>query len=124
MDILDDHHISLSYLEQIFSRLKGHGLVQGIRGPRGGYRLASPPEAITVGQIVRAVEDESYRGRKSRITGEKSEAHKLWDALSTDILDFLDGITVADFMCKADECTLSRQTLRRYDDFFSRRRAA
>ncbi len=124
VDILDDHHISLSYLEQIFSRLKEHGLVEGIRGPRGGYRLGRAAEAITVGQIVRAVEDTSYRGRKSRITGRKSEAHVLWDTLSSDILKFLDGISVADFLNKAGQRDLPQRTIRRYDDYFSRQRAA
>ncbi len=124
VDILDDHHISLSYLEQIFSRLKEHGLVEGIRGPRGGYRLGRAAEAITVGQIVRAVEDASYRGRKSRTTGQKSDAHVLWDSLSGDIMKFLDSISVADFLEKADRRDLSQWTIRRYDDYFSRRRAA
>ncbi len=124
VDILDDHHISLSYLEQIFSRLKEHGLVEGIRGPRGGYRLARAAKSITVGQIVRAVEDASYRGRKSRITGRKSDAHYLWDALSADIMAFLDGISVGDFMDMAEERPPSLQIMKRYDDFFSRRRAA
>ena len=124
VDILDDHHISLSYLEQIFSRLKEHGLVEGIRGPRGGYRLARDADQITVGHIVRAVEDASYRGRKSRVTGQKSDAHVLWDTLSADIMAYLDGISIADFMAKADQRALSSQMMRRYDDFFSRRRAA
>ncbi len=124
VDILDDHHISLSYLEQIFSRLKEHGLVEGIRGPRGGYRLARSPESITVAQIVRAVEDISYRGRKSRVTGRKSEAHILWDSLSADIMAYLGEISVKDFMLRASDRTLPVQTLRRYEDFFSGRRAA
>ena len=124
VDILDDHHISLSYLEQIFSRLKEHGLVEGIRGPRGGYRLARSPESITVAQIVRAVEDASYRGRKSRVTGKKSDAHVLWDILSTDIMAYLGEISVKDFMLRASDRTLPVQTLRRYEDFFSGRRAA
>ncbi len=124
VDILDDHDISLSYLEQIFSKLKEHGLVEGIRGPRGGYRLSRPANEITVGHIVRAVEERSYRGRKSRITGQKSEAHELWDALSRDILAFLDGISVGDFITSVDERGLSQQTMRRYDEYFSRHRAA
>ena len=124
VDILDDHHISLSYLEQIFSRLKEHGLVQGIRGPRGGYRLARSPESITVAEIVRAVEDVSYRGRKSRVTGKKSDAHLLWDILSTDIMAYLGEISVKDFMLRASDRSLPVQTLRRYEDFFSGRRAA
>ena len=83
VDILDDQDISLSYLEQIFGRLKDHGLVEGVRGPRGGYRLSREAGDISVAQIVAAVEDRSFRGRKSRITGQPSEAHRIWDSLSS-----------------------------------------
>jgi len=125
VDILDDHDISLSYLEQIFSRLKDHGLVEGIRGPRGGYRLSRDAGEITMAQIVDAVEDTSYRGRKSRLTGEKSEAHELWDSLSTQIMGFLDGIPLASLLQKADVAEFSRRGGRRYyEDYLHRRRAA
>jgi len=101
VDILDDQDISLSYLEQLFGRLKEKNLVVGIRGPKGGYRLGLAADAITVGQIVDAVEDYSYRGRKSRITGEQSDAHLVWNMLSGDIQQFLQGLSLTSLMDSA-----------------------
>jgi Rrf2 family iron-sulfur cluster assembly transcriptional regulator len=123
VDILDDQDISLSYLEQIFSRLKDHGLVEGVRGPRGGYRLSRPAGDISVAQVVAAVEDRSFRGRKSRITGQPSEAHLLWDSLSSEIMGFLDGITVGDLLEQARSAGLVPAGTRRYYEP-QRRRAA
>ncbi len=125
VDILDDHDISLSYLEQIFSRLKDAGLVEGIRGPRGGYRLSRPPEEISVAGIVQAVEDVSYRGRKSRLTGQQSEAHELWNDLSATILDYLASITLAEYLETAESAECNGAKMRRpYQDYLSRKRAA
>ena len=125
VDILDDHDISLSYLEQIFSRLKDAGLVEGIRGPRGGYRLSRPPEEISVAGIVQAVEDVSYRGRKSRLTGQQSEAHELWNDLSATILEYLASITLAEYLEKAESAEFNGAKMRRpYQDYLSRKRAA
>ncbi|MCU0564720.1 MAG: Rrf2 family transcriptional regulator [Gammaproteobacteria bacterium] len=123
VDILDDQDISLSYLEQIFSRLKDHGLVEGVRGPRGGYRLSRSAGDISVAQIVAAVEDRSFRGRKSRITGQPSEAHRIWDGLSSEIMGFLDGITVGDLLQQARQSGLEPAGARRYYEP-PRRRAA
>ncbi len=102
VDVLDDEDISLSYLEQIFSRLKGGDLVVGVRGPRGGYHLAHPAEEITVGQIIDAVEERNVRARKSRTTGGKSAAHEAWELLSAQISDVLHGITLSQLLDKVD----------------------
>lgn len=123
VDILDDQDISLSYLEQIFSRLKDYGLVEGVRGPRGGYRLSRPAGDISVAQIVAAVEDRSFRGRKSRVTGQPSEAHRIWDGLSSEIMGFLDGITVGDLLDQARSSGIVPAGARRYYEA-PRRRAA
>jgi Rrf2 family iron-sulfur cluster assembly transcriptional regulator len=123
VDVLDDQDISLSYLEQIFSRLKDYGLVTGVRGPRGGYRLSRSADEISVAQIVAAVEDRSFRGRKSRETGQPSEAHRLWDGLSSEIMGFLDGITLADLLEKTRLSGYVPAGARRYYDL-PRRRAA
>ena len=123
VDILDDQDISLSYLEQIFSRLKDYGLVEGVRGPRGGYRLCREASDISVAQIVAAVEDRSFRGRKSRGTGQPSEAHKLWDGLSSEIMGFLDGITLGDLVERARAAGYAGSGARRYYEE-PRRRAA
>jgi Rrf2 family iron-sulfur cluster assembly transcriptional regulator len=124
VDVLDDQDISLSYLEQIFGRLKEHALVVGVRGPRGGYRLARDAAEISVAQVVNAVEDRSLRGRKSRATGQPSEAHRLWDGLSASVLGFLDRITLADLLEKARAAGHSGVPVRRQYDDYTRRRAA
>jgi Rrf2 family iron-sulfur cluster assembly transcriptional regulator len=126
VDVLDDHDISLSYLEQIFSRLKEHQLVVGIRGPRGGYRLARDAESISVADIVAAVEDPSHRGRKSRVTGKESLAHGLWNDLSERIRGFLDGIPLSELLGKANIAEFARQHPRHFRDteYATRRRAA
>jgi len=123
VDVLDDQDISLSYLEQIFSRLKDHGLVAGVRGPRGGYRPSRDLADISVAQIVAAVEDPSLRGRKSRITGQPSEAHRLWDGLSAEIMGFLDGITLADLVETARARGYAGAGARRYYEAPQRRAA-
>ena len=56
-DISQCQGISLSYLEQLFSKLRKHGLVDGVRGPGGGYKLARSPENITVAEIIAAVDE-------------------------------------------------------------------
>ncbi|MCP4043044.1 MAG: Rrf2 family transcriptional regulator [Gammaproteobacteria bacterium] len=127
IDILEDHDISLSYLEQIFSNLKAANLVVGIRGPRGGYRLSAPPEEITVKQIVEAVEETSKRARKSLITGEKSAAHEAWNILSTQITDFLQGITLAQLLANVANASPAKQrsaTSNRRTQHSRRRRTA
>ena len=123
VDILDDQDISLSYLEQIFGRLKDHGLVEGVRGPRGGYRLSREAGDISVAQIVAAVEDRSFRGRKSRITGQPSEAHQIWDGLSSEIMGFLDGITLGALLEQVRGSGYVPAGARRYYEM-PRRRAA
>ncbi|MCK4708936.1 MAG: Rrf2 family transcriptional regulator, partial [Gammaproteobacteria bacterium] len=56
-DISQCQGISLSYLEQLFSKLRKHGLVDGVRGPGGGYKLARPADSITVAEIIMAVDE-------------------------------------------------------------------
>jgi Rrf2 family iron-sulfur cluster assembly transcriptional regulator len=92
--------ISLSYLEQIFARLRRSGLISGTRGPRGGYRLARPADQITVADIINAVSenlDTRYEGQEDCRHGERCLTHELWSDLSNQIHRFLDGITLAQF---------------------------
>ncbi len=93
--------ISLSYLEQLFARLRRQGLVTGVRGPGGGYRLARPANEISVAQIIEAV-DESMdmtrcEGEANCHGGQRCLSHDLWLELSQKLHDFLDGITLEDF---------------------------
>ncbi|HKK06480.1 MAG TPA: Fe-S cluster assembly transcription factor [Gammaproteobacteria bacterium] len=101
-DISSNQGISNSYLEQLFSRLRKNGLVTGVRGPRGGYRLARGAHEITVADIISAV-DESVdatrcRGKENCQDGERCLTHELWMELSASLFDFLDSITLAQYV--------------------------
>jgi len=93
--------ISLSYLEQIFARLRRDGLISGTRGPRGGYRLARPAGEITVADIINAVSERldttRCEGKENCQDGQRCLTHELWSDLSAQIHNFLDGITLAQF---------------------------
>ena len=96
--------ISLSYLEQLFSKLKKSGLVSSARGPGGGYRLSRAASEISISQIIRAV-DESVDARKcggkaNCQGGEECLSHELWSDLSENIDSFLKSITLQDVVIK------------------------
>jgi len=94
--------ISLSYLEQLFAKLRRHGLVEGVRGPGGGYRLARTADDITVADIISAVDEKvdatRCAGRKNCQNGRRCLTHDLWSDLSQQIFSFLKGITLAQFV--------------------------
>ncbi|MEA1990026.1 MAG: Rrf2 family transcriptional regulator [Pseudomonadota bacterium] len=90
--------ISLSYLEQLFAKLKKADLVSSARGPGGGYRLSRIPAEISISEIIRAV-DESVDARKcggksNCNGGEQCLSHELWTELSSTIDTFLKSITL------------------------------
>ncbi len=91
-------NMSLSYLEQLFSRLRRHGLVESTRGPGGGYTLGRRAEEITVADIIVAVDSEDtdhQRGEAgaSRQVGE-SLTGELWTSLNAKMIEYMDGITL------------------------------
>ncbi len=98
-DISKCQGISLSYLEQLFAKLRKHDLVTGVRGPGGGYRLAQPPEKITVADIVTAVDENvdatRCKGKGNCQNGARCLTHELWCDLSNQIYNFLNSITLA-----------------------------
>jgi Rrf2 family iron-sulfur cluster assembly transcriptional regulator len=98
--------ISLSYLEQLFSKLRQSGLLISVRGPGGGYRLAMPCEEIYVAQIINAVNESidttSCRGKGDCQGGDICLTHSLWQDLSVQIHEFLNGISLADLVAKRD----------------------
>jgi len=100
-EIAGRQQISLSYLEQLFARLRRKGLVISARGPGGGYRLARPAASITVSEIVDAV-DEPIRatrceeGSPGCLGGERCLTHDLWSELGEQIRLFLAHVTLAD----------------------------
>lgn len=103
-DIARRQGISLSYLEQLFAKLRRNGLVDSVRGPGGGYNLAADPSKISVAEIVIAI-NENIDAR--RCGGEKNcqgqdvcLTHQLWEDLSRRIHDFLSSITLADMVSR------------------------
>ncbi len=101
-DISERQGISLSYLEQLFSKLRKAGLVASVRGPGGGYHLGAAASAIAVGTVIAAV-DESVDATKCQGKGDcqggtRCLTHALWHDLSSRISEFLNGITLGDLM--------------------------
>jgi len=99
--------ISLSYLEQLFSRLRRNGLVKSVRGPGGGYRVAKSTRDISVSEIIAAVDeliDATQCGGKENCHDEgRCMTHDLWASLNTKILEFLSGVTLADLVASQRE---------------------
>ena len=91
--------ISLSYLEQLFAKLRKNELVASVRGPGGGYRLSRAREQINVADIISAVNEStdstSCQGKGDCQKGEPCLTHQLWDDLSEQIHTFLSGISLA-----------------------------
>ncbi|MGV3580988.1 MAG: Fe-S cluster assembly transcription factor [Methylophilus sp.] len=100
--ISDRQGISLSYLEQLFSRLRKNGLVTSVRGPGGGYRIAKPHSDISVSNIITAVDeliDATQCGGNENCHDEgRCMTHDLWTALNGKILEYLSGISLADMV--------------------------
>ncbi len=103
--IAEAQKISATYLERILGRLRHAGLVESRRGAHGGYLLARPPEEITVGQVVRALEgpiapvgcaSEEAAAPCERV--ETCRARRVWLRLRNGIAATLDGMTVADLL--------------------------
>jgi Rrf2 family iron-sulfur cluster assembly transcriptional regulator len=103
-DISERQEISLSYLEQLFARLRKGQLVSSVRGPGGGYKLGRAANDIAIGEIIRAV-DESVdatrcQGQADCQGGQRCLTHTLWQDLSDRISQFLNGITIGELMTK------------------------
>ena len=101
-DISQCQGISLSYLEQLFSKLRKAGLVEGVRGPGGGYRLSRPAADINIADIISAVDervDATNCNKEANCQGgERCLTHELWMELSDRLHTFLEGITLAQFV--------------------------
>jgi Rrf2 family iron-sulfur cluster assembly transcriptional regulator len=101
-DIAARQEISLSYLEQLFARLRRKGLVQSARGPGGGYRLSRAADATTIAEIVLAVDEPLHatrcaaKGKGCMIRGERCMTHDLWENLGARIEDYLASVSLAD----------------------------
>ena len=105
-DISHRQGISLSYLEQLFSKLRKQGLVSSVRGPGGGYRMGNERTAISVAAVVDAVSESmdatKCQGKSGCQGGEICLTHHLWQDLSEQIHDFLDDISLQDLVDRSE----------------------
>ena len=103
-DISQRQEISLSYLEQLFSKLRKNDLVSSVRGPGGGYELRESADAIYIAQIIDAVNESldttRCQGAGDCQGGEICLTHYLWKDLSQQIHEFLSNISLADLVEK------------------------
>lgn len=115
--ISERQNISLSYLEQLFGKLRRHQLVESTRGPGGGYVLARSARQVTVANIIVAVDEpldatdcggkeDCTRGTDGRPG--KCMTHELWSTLNRKMFDYLDSVTLQDL---ADQQRLREQSL-------------
>jgi len=99
--------ISLSYLEQLFSRLRRNGLVKSVRGPGGGYRVARNPREISVSEIIAAVDElidaTQCGGKENCHDDRRCMTHDLWSSLNHKILEYLSGVSLADLVASQRE---------------------
>jgi len=112
-DISERQAISLSYLEQLFSKLRKNGLVISIRGPGGGYRLGRCSAQISVADVISAVNESvdatKCQGKGNCQGGEQCLTHSLWEGLSQRIEEFLQNITLSELVSKNDVKTVSKR---------------
>ncbi|MGB7481487.1 MAG: Fe-S cluster assembly transcriptional regulator IscR [Burkholderiaceae bacterium] len=99
--------ISLSYLEQLFGKLRRHRIVASVRGPGGGYNLARHPQDVTVAQIIIAVDeplDATQCGGKENCrrgageNGGRCMTHELWTTLNRKMVEYLDSVSLQDLV--------------------------
>ncbi len=91
-------HISLSYLEQLFGKLRRSGLVDSVRGPGGGYTLARAPDTVSVADIILAVDEPidatQCGGRENCHDDRRCMTHDLWAGLNDHIFSYLHGVSL------------------------------
>ena len=91
-------NISLSYLEQLFGKLRRHALVESFRGPGGGYTLARPALDISVAEIIHAVDEAvdatQCKGKENCLDDRRCLTHDLWANLNTRMVEYLDGVSL------------------------------
>jgi len=103
-DIADRQGIDLTYLEQLFRKLRIAGIVKSVRGRNGGYVYASNPQNISIKNIMDAVEENldatKCAGTSSCHSGQQCNSHKLWDDLNKVVDEFFSDISIADLVEK------------------------
>lgn len=112
-DIATRQTISLSYLEQLFSRLRKAGMVIGVRGPGGGYKLSRSAMEINVADIITAVDEplDSTKcgGEETCQDGLPCLTHDLWMGLSEQIRTYLQGISLGDLLARKPVADIAKR---------------
>jgi Rrf2 family iron-sulfur cluster assembly transcriptional regulator len=111
-DIATRQTISISYLEQLFARLRRANLVVGVRGPGGGYQLSRDPKQISVAQVIFAVDepmDSTQCGGKGNCEKNATPCltHDLWMGVSEQIRNYLECISLAEILARNPETELN-----------------
>ena len=100
--ISERQHISLSYLEQLFGKLRRAKLVNSVRGPGGGYCLAKATSAISVAEIIAAVDEPidatQCGGKENCLDDRRCVTHDLWATLNEKMHEYLSSVTLADLV--------------------------
>lgn len=100
--ISDRQKISLSYLEQLFGKLRRRALVESVRGPGGGYCLAKDTSAISVAEIIRAVDEPidatQCGGLGNCLDDHRCMTHELWTGLNKHIYEYLEAVSLAELV--------------------------
>jgi Rrf2 family iron-sulfur cluster assembly transcriptional regulator len=106
--ISERQDISLSYLEQLFGKLRRHQLVESVRGPGGGYTLAKPLSEVSVADIIRAVDEPidatQCGGKENCHDDRRCMTHDLWVSLNEKIYEYLNSVSLADLVAKQQGC--------------------
>jgi len=104
-EISERQRISLSYLEQLFGKLRRRALVASVRGPGGGYTLARKPDELSVADVIRAVDEPidatQCGGMENCRDDRKCLTHDLWASLNDKIFEYLNGVTLQQLVTKA-----------------------
>jgi Rrf2 family transcriptional regulator, iron-sulfur cluster assembly transcription factor len=123
-DISQCQGISLSYLEQLFAKLRRSGLVEGVRGPGGGYKLARSSGLISIADIIQSVDEKldmtTCGGKGNCSNGEKCLTHKLWFDLSCNLFEFLNGIKLEQYVNRPEISELVKKQDQQYGRFLNR----
>ncbi|MGE5471783.1 MAG: Fe-S cluster assembly transcriptional regulator IscR [Bacteroidota bacterium] len=100
--ISERQKISLSYLEQLFGKLRRHQLVDSVRGPGGGYCIARPLAQVAVADIIRAVDEQldatQCGGREDCLDEHRCMTHDLWSTLNAKMYEYLSSVSLADLV--------------------------
>ncbi len=110
--IAERQSISLSYLEQLFGKLRRHKLVDSVRGPGGGYCIARPLDKVTVADIIRAVDEQldatQCGGEENCHEAHRCMTHDLWSTLNSKMFEYLASVNLAELVDREQQKAAAR----------------